>query len=168
MLDQPAPTRRPSRAIDRLLRGFCVVLALVLTPSAAGADENAATAVRAVLAAMENAWNAGDMDGYLDAYASRGSMSLAFGNQSVGSRAELDSLFRQAYPDPERMGRFTIDTFTVDFLRPDIAVAHGRFTHYFPHEIVHGGYSHVLSREDDGRWVIRHERTSRGRTETLE
>lgn len=147
--------------------GFLMMTLLLVLGSATTPAADPSADVRAVLASMEKAWNAGDMAGYLDAYARGDGMSLAFGNQSVGSWQELDTLFRQAYPDPARMGRFTIETYNVSFLRPDVAVAYGRFTHYFPHEIVHGGYSHVFTQNDEGHWQIRHERTSRGETETL-
>lgn len=143
------------------------LLALLAVGRVAGA-ESPEDDVRAVLASMENAWNAGDMNGYLAAYAREGGMSLAFGNQSVSGFEALETLFSGAYPSPTEMGRFTIDTFTVDFLRPDVAVAYGRFTHYFPHETVHGGYSHVFALEGDGSWKIRHERTSRGETQSHE
>jgi hypothetical protein len=71
-------------------------------------------------------------------------------------------LFRSSYPDPVRMGQFSIDRIDVLFIREDAAVAYGNFTHVFPTETIKGGFSHVLSLTEEGRWLIRHERTSRG------
>ncbi|GAB5413549.1 MAG: hypothetical protein Cons2KO_11520 [Congregibacter sp.] len=130
--------------------------------AAASADDEAD--VRAVFEKLESTWNAGNMDGYLSAYAATGPMTLTFGNQQVVGLEALTKLFKASYPDPKRMGRFTIDTLSIDFLDANTAVGYGGFTHYFPKETIHGGFSHVLVREDDG-WVIRHERTSRASVE---
>jgi len=74
----------------------------------------------------------------------------------------LNTMFRSHYPDKARMGTFTIDSLAVTLLGPDAAIAYGNFTHVFIEETIAGGYSHVLQRQDDGRWLIQHERTSRG------
>ncbi|MFN2289481.1 MAG: SgcJ/EcaC family oxidoreductase [Chromatocurvus sp.] len=136
------------------------LLALVqLSPAQA---EDAESEVRAVIAGLQTSWNAADMDGYLAAYNRDDSMSLTYGNTVVQGWDALNALFRKSYPDEERMGKFSIDSIAVTLLGDDAAVAYGNFTHVFPEETIHGGYSHVLARLEDGRWIIQHERTSRG------
>lgn len=138
-----------------------VLLSLVhLSPAWAGDSEGE---VKAVIAGLEATWNAGDMDGYLAAYEQDDSMSLTYGNSVVQGWNALNTLFRTSYPDEARMGKFTIDSIAVTLLGDDAAIAYGNFTHVFAEETVIGGYTHVLKRESDGRWIIQHERTSRGK-----
>lgn len=136
-----------------------LVSLLQLSPAQAS---DAESEVRAVIAGLETSWNAGDMDGYLSAYRRDDSMSLTYGNTVVQGFDALDTLFRSSYPDPVRMGTFSIDSIAVTLLGDDAAIAYGNFTHVFTDETIVGGYSHVLAREEDGDWVIQHERTSRG------
>lgn len=134
-------------------------LFLVGTHARAGGEEDAVTDR---IRALQTTWNRGDMGGYLANYHQDDSLVLTFGNTVVEGWSALDTLFRQSYPDPVRMGRFTIDRLDVQLLGPDAAVAYGNFTHVFPTETIKGGFSHVLTRRTDGTWLIRHERTSRG------
>lgn len=146
-----------------LALGIALTAAMLAAPFSAAKDSDgnrAEALVRAVFARLESTWNAGDMDGYLSNYASDAPMTLTFSNQQVVGLEALSELFKASYPDPKRMGRFTIDTLSVDFLDENTAVGYGGFTHYFPKETIHGGFSHVVVLDEDG-WVIRHERTSR-------
>ena len=132
---------------------------------AAAADEEAdKRAAEAVIRSLQEHWNRGDMDAYLARYEPADTLRLTFGNTIVEGWDALDTLFRASYPDPERMGRFTIDRLETRIVDGDTAIAYGNFTHVFPHETVKGGFSHVLQRNESGEWVIVHERTSRGET----
>ena len=64
------------------------------------------------------------------------------------------------------MGDFTVDSLEVRLLTDDVAVASGAFEHVFAELTVRGSFSHVLKKQDDGRWLIEHEHTSR--TEVIE
>ena len=140
-----------------------VMLCTAALPSL-GASEGRSPqdSVTAVIRALQSHWNRGDMDAYLALYQQDDSLALTFGNTVVEGWAALDSLFRQSYPDHERMGRFTVDRLHVLMLDADTGVAYGNFTHVFPSETIKGGFSHVIVRGEDGLWRIRHERTSRG------
>lgn len=151
---QYAQFRTAASLAGALFLGF-----LQLAPAQAA---DAESEVRAVIAGLQTAWNAGDMDGYLSAYRRDDSMSLTYGNTVVQGWEALNTLFRKSYPDEARMGKFTIDSIAVNLLGDDVALAYGNFTHVFTGETIHGGYSHVLSRGEDGGWLIQHERTSRG------
>ena len=129
------------------------------TPAVAGGPEEEAAAV---VRSLQDHWNRGDMTGYLARYARDEKLRLTFGNTIVEGWEALDALFRTSYPDPVRMGRFTIDQLDTRLLNDDMAIVHGNFTHVFPHETIKGGFTHVLSRNESGDWLIVHERTSRG------
>ncbi len=139
-----------------------VVLASLVQLSPAWAGDSEAE-VKTVIAGLESTWNDADMDGYLAAYRRDASMSLTYGNSVVQGWDALNTLFRTSYPDEARMGKFTIDSIAVTIMGDDAAVAYGNFTHVFTEETIIGGYTHVLTREADGSWIIQHERTSRGK-----
>jgi uncharacterized protein (TIGR02246 family) len=156
-------TRNPVQAswLQALILGCC----LAISAHAAAADEEAdKRAAEAVIRSLQEHWNRGDMDAYLARYEAADTLRLTFGNTIIEGRDALDALFRASYPDPERMGRFTIERLDTRIIDADTAIAHGNFTHVFPHETVRGGFSHVLHRSASGEWVIVHERTSRGET----
>ena len=147
------------------LRSLLMVLSLVAAAARVGAhgeETDPVHAVEDVIWSLQETWNRGDMQGYLALYQQDDSLRLTFGNTIVEGWNALDTLFRKSYPDPLRMGRFSIDELNVQMLGDDTAVAFGNFTHVFPHETIRGGYSHVLTQTQGGEWVIRHERTSRG------
>lgn len=153
-----------SKAIRWTVTALTLVLihglsAFALAHSEAEGPEEPA---RAVIMMLEDTWNSGDMTGYLAQYQQDDSLSLTFGNTVVEGWTALNTLFRKSYPDPKRMGRFSIDRLDVQMLREDAAIAYGNFTHVFPKETIKGGFTHVLSRNTSGKWIIRHERTSRG------
>lgn len=139
-----------------------VLLGLAQGGSAAARDGGTKDAVRDVVMALETTWNSGDMSGYLALYQADESLSITFGNTVIQGWAAADRIFRESYPDPVRMGRFSIDRLEITSVGPDTAFAYGNFTHEFPGEIIKGGFSHVVTRDVAGAWIIRHERTSRG------
>ena len=146
---------------------FSVILVSLVHLSPAWAEDSEAE-VKAVIAGLESTWNNADMDGYLAAYRRDASMSLTYGNSVVQGWDALNTLFRTSYPDEARMGKFSIDSIAVTLMGDDAAVAYGNFTHVFTDETIVGGYTHVLMRDTDGRWIIQHERTSRGKVITAE
>ncbi|MEM1187159.1 MAG: hypothetical protein AAGI72_01460 [Pseudomonadota bacterium] len=153
-------TNEIMRKILALLLGCHLSLAaFAQTQAPDKADRDAA---EAVIHSLQERWNRGDMTGYLARYKQDDSLRLAFGNTIVEGWGALDTLFRATYPDPERMGRFTIDRIETRLVDGDTALAVGNFTHVFPHETIKGGFTHVLQRADARAWVIVHERTSRG------
>ena len=153
------------RAFSYGMRSLLLMLTLTAGASRVGAhgeEADPAHAVEDVIWSLQDRWNRGDMQGYLALYQRDDSLRLTFGNTIVEGWSALDALFRKSYPDPRRMGRFSIDELNVQMLGDDTAVAFGNFTHVFPTETIKGGYSHVLTQTQAGEWVIRHERTSRG------
>jgi len=148
------------RSVQRLLLACLVTLGC----TQAHAQDNPEADVATAILTLEISWNSGDMAAYLAQYQQDDTLSLTFGNTVVKGWEALDTLFRASYPDPIAMGRFTLDHVDVRMLTDETAIAYGNFTHVFPHETVKGGFSHVLTRNDQGQWIIQHERTSRGET----
>lgn len=151
-----------------LYSGMILWVAACLFAAGAIADERAAAAndnVRPILdlvQQMQSHWNAGDIDAYLAAYEPAEATTVLFGNTVLKGWNSLAEAFKAAYPDPFRMGRYRVESTTVRFLTPELAVASGTFRHDFPDLIVNGAYTQVFRRTDEGGWRIVHEHTSRG------
>lgn len=111
--------------------------------------------ILASMASQEQAWNAGDLEGFMEPYWK--SDSLVF----VGSRgatrgweATLEN-YRIGYPDRTAMGQLTFGVESIDFPDPDLALMIGswRLDDRGDLEPLSGWFSLVWQRMD-GRWVI--------------
>ncbi len=130
-------------------------------PAHGGPEEDA---VEAVIRGLQSDWNAADMTAYLDAYGKGDDMRLVYGKTWLAGWDAVNRMFREAWPDERRMGKFTIDAMEVRLLTDEVAVVTGSFEHIFPHETIRGAFTHVLEKTADGSWEIEHEHTSRGET----
>jgi len=139
-----------------------LVNALITTENdLTGSGRDASASVQAVIKTMQEDWNGGDMQAYLDAYWDDDSLALVFGNQVVTGKREMTHMFTTAWPDEERMGDFKTGNVNAVFVTPDLAIVSGTFEHQFTDELIVGAFSQVLKRVDSGEWKIIHEHTSR-------
>jgi ketosteroid isomerase-like protein len=140
---------------------FLLACASTQTPAAparafGAADERA---VRAVLAAQQAAWNAGDIAGFMDGYAR--SDALVFtsgGNIRRGWQETHDKFVARYGAAEETMGRLTFDILGVQPVGADGAVVLGRWSLDGPNAGT-GVFSVVLERQPDG-WKVIHDHTS--------
>ena len=117
----------------------------------------------AVMRAAEFAWNAGDLEGYMECYWRSDELRFAGGGGvNQGWEAVLAS-YQRAYPDRAAMGRLTFSELDVTVLAPDAALVFGRWRldreGVAPAEAPHGLYTLLVRRFDEG-WRIVHDHTS--------
>lgn len=142
---------------------FAALTAATSMPTMADSAEED---VRVVIEALQTDWNGGDMTAYLAAYVQNDDMRMLSSAGIYEGWNTVNSIFREHFPDEPRMGDFTVDSLEVRLLTDDVAVASGAFEHVFAELTVRGSFSHVLKKQEDGRWLIEHEHTSR--TEVIE
>lgn len=114
------------------MRRFVLVLAaslalaatLVAAPTAARADDIAD--IRAELARQTDAWNRGDLDGYLAGYAHAPTTIMVTSTLLRGWDA-IAARYRSTYGDKARMGRVSFSELEVRLLGGDYALAIGRW-----------------------------------------
>ena len=143
--------------------------AAVLIAAAAAAwsppDEVAAPAeagqVRAVLDRQVQAWNRGDLEGFMTGYWR--SPELVFQSGSTvtrGWQATLDR-YRQRYQaEGKEMGRLAFAELDVLVLAPDAAVVRGRWRLVMKDGSQPNGLFTLLVRRLGGEWKIVHDHTS--------
>lgn len=121
------------------------------------ADDDAA--VRAVLAAQMDAWNRGDLEGFLDGYARVPELVFTSGARIRRGWQETNDSFRSRYGEAkETMGRLTFEVLGVQPVGGDGAVVLGRWGLDGPN--AGGGvFSVVLERRSEG-WKVIHDHTS--------
>lgn len=95
--------------------------------SPAAAQDNAKTPVEQTLADQANAWNRGDVEGFMEGYAKI--PTLRFASDATVTRGWQETLdrYKKRYPDRATMGTLTFSDLDTTILAPDAALVFGRW-----------------------------------------
>ena len=116
-------------------------------------------AIRAVLDAQRDAWNRGDIEGYMDGYERSDQTVFVSGdNVTRGWQTVLDR-YKKSYDTREKMGTLTFSDPEITLLGKDAAVVLGRWHLQRAKDEPHGRFTLVLRRTKQG-WKIIHDHTS--------
>lgn len=126
--------------------------------SVPGADAIEAE-VEAVLAFQQEAWNAGDIRGFMVGYARHDSLVFISGDTVRRGWQENLYAYVRSYPDRAAMGTLSFEDVRVRALAPDLALAYGVWRLDRAEDEPHGRFSLVFRRFDEG-WRIIHDHTS--------
>ncbi|MCG3132105.1 MAG: hypothetical protein FLDDKLPJ_02922 [Phycisphaerae bacterium] len=126
--------------------------------SAAPADPGAAGEVARVLRNQEEAWNRGDVEGFMRGYWNSPNLTFSSGGRVTRGWKETLDGFKTRYPDRTAMGRLTFDNLEVTVLGPDAALVLGAWR--LDREKPVGGAFSLVFRKTGGAWVIIHDHTS--------
>ena len=122
-------------------------------------DAKAAAAVRAVLEAQRDAWNRGDIEGYMDGYArSADTVFVSGDNVMRGWQSVLDR-YKKSYNSREKMGTLTFSDLEITLIGKDAAVVLGRWHLQRANDEPHGRFTLLLRKTKQG-WKIVHDHTS--------
>jgi len=145
----------------------CIILAACFaTPLALGGaqteskpDAKAAAAIRAVLDTQRDAWNRGDIEGYMDGY-DRSSHTEFVGGDEItrGWQTVLDR-YKKKYDSREKMGMLTFTDLEITMLSRDAALVLGRWRLKRTSDEPHGTFS-LLFRKTKAGWRIVHDHSS--------
>ena len=126
---------RGSRVVRAVVGGAVILLLCASGLRADGADGE----IRTLLQVQAEAWNRGDIDGFMQAYERSDTLRFASGgNITYGWEATLER-YRRRYPDRAAMGRLAYHLIDVRIVGPDAAVVFGRWE---------------LAREKDHPWGL--------------
>ena len=144
----------------RIVAGAAALAALVVTASAEGPP---ATAVRSVLGAQVEAWNRGDLEGFMAGYWRSPELVFCSGDTVTKGWDETLARYRKRYQSEGReMGQLRFDAVEVVPLGDDAALARGAWRlHMTDGKEPHGLFT-LLLRRLDGAWRIVHDHTSAG------
>ena len=130
-------------------------------PARKSASRNAKTiaAVRAVLDAQRDAWNRGDVDGYMEGYArSKDTVFVSGDNVTRGWQTVLDR-YKKNYNSRAKMGTLTFSDLEITPVGNDAAIVLGRWQLQRATDEPHGRFTLIFRRTRQG-WKIVHDHTS--------
>jgi ketosteroid isomerase-like protein len=144
------------------------VLLLAIIPLALSARETAKTnkherrisrAISVVLNAQRDAWNRGDVAGYMDGYArSEDTVFVSGDSVTRGWQTVLDR-YRQKYDSREKMGTLVYSDLEITPIGNDAAIVLGRWQLKRTSDEPHGRFTLLMRRTKQG-WKIVHDHTS--------
>lgn len=139
------------------------VLTLCLLASMSSAqtpsDSKSIAAIRAVIEAQRDAWNKGDIEGYMDGY-DRSDTTVFVSGDTVthGWQTVLDR-YKKGYDTREKMGQLSFSDLEFTILGKDSAVVVGRWSLKRANDEPHGRFSLIFKRTKQA-WRIIHDHTS--------
>ena len=115
--------------------------------------------ITALLDAQTAAWNRGDLQGFMQAYARTDELRFASGGTvTYGWQPALER-YRQRYPDKAAMGTLAFSDLVVTELAPDAALVFGRWQLTRANDTPHGLFTLTLKKSAAG-WRIIFDHTS--------
>jgi|ERR1043166_7444763 ketosteroid isomerase-like protein len=137
---------------------FCTSVAAIVS-AAPTQSQNATAQIRSVLRAQQDAWNRGDIDGFMNGYAR--SASTVFVSEDTIRRGweTVRARYRRKYSDRAKMGTLAFSDLEIILLSPDAAVVLGRWSLKRANDQPHGRFTLIFKRLPEG-WRIVHDHTS--------
>lgn len=121
--------------------------------------------VRAVIQAQQQAWNRGDVDGFMNGYArasrQSGSDSTTFVSEDSVTRGwqTVRDRYKKKYSDRAKMGTLTFSDIEITPFSADSAIVLGRWKLTRAKDQPHGRFTLIFRRLPEG-WRIVHDHTS--------
>jgi len=144
---------------------YFVALGVIFSAQAASSaqsnksDTTSEAAIRAVLDAQRDAWNRGNIEGYMDGYNRSPNTEFVGGdNISRGWQTVLDR-YKKNYNSREKMGMLTFSDLEITMLSKDAALVLGRWRLQRANDEPHGTFT-LLFRKTKTGWKIVHDHTS--------
>ena len=136
----------------------CMLLAITVF-AAPEQTADAVTEIRSVLQAQQEAWNRGDIDGFMNGYAR--SASTVFVSEDTIRRGweTVRERYRKKYSDRAKMGALTFSEPEITLLSTNAAVVLGRWSLKRANDQPHGRFTLIFRRLPEG-WRIVHDHTS--------
>ena len=123
------------------------------TPFFAQQNNADARAIRKVMQDQQDAWNRGDLEGFMQGYWQSDSLRF-IGSRGLtyGWKATLDN-YKKGYPDRDAMGTLEFDILSIERLSPKSAFVVGKWHLARKAGDLSGHYT-LLWRKIKGKWVI--------------
>ena len=140
-----------------------VAVSLIPTEQAAQtqstSNSRTVAAVRAVLTAQQDAWNRGDIAGYMDGYARSENTVFISGDSITRSWQTVLDRYQSRYDSREKMGTLTFSEIEITPVARDTAIVIGRWQLKRAKDEPHGRFTLIFKRTNKG-WRIVHDHTS--------
>ena len=125
---------------------------LLATPVAASPASDRAS-ILSVVHRMEDAWNRGDFEGYMDGFKKPDVVFVSGGKVQDGWTGTLEHYIRDYGGSPERRGKLHFFNMKIELLAPDAAMLIGQYRLARGPRISEGVNTRLF-RKLKGRWLI--------------
>lgn len=122
-------------------------------------DAGIISAVRAVLDAQRDAWNRGDVAGFMDGYARTADITFISGDSLTRGWQTVHDRYQKNYDSREKMGTLTFSDLETTILSQDAVMVLGRWHLQRANDQPHGRFTLIFRRMKQG-WRIVHDHTS--------
>ncbi len=116
-------------------------------------------AIEAVLEAQRDAWNRGDIEGYMDGYDRSEKTVFVSGDKVNRGWQTVLERYKKTYDTREKMGVLTFSDLEITLLGADSASVVGRWSLKRANDEPHGRFTLIFKRTSKG-WRIVHDHTS--------
>jgi beta-aspartyl-peptidase (threonine type) len=117
-------------------------------------------AVRDVLQQQQQAWNAGDIDRFMEFYWKSDNLTFSSRGKVTRSWQNVLESYKRRYSSRQQMGELVFDALEITPLGADAALVLGNWTVRREPDAIGGNFTLVLRRLE-GKWLIVHDHTSR-------
>ena len=147
-----------------LVRGICCFcLCALLAPTPTGDTEEAKASRKAIYQVLHNqteAWNKGDLKGFMNGYLRSNELTFYSGDKVIkGWDAMLERYQKKYQGEGKEMGRLAFEELTVELLGSDHALVRGRFRLRLTKDSPTGIFTLILRKTPAG-WRIIHDHSS--------
>jgi ketosteroid isomerase-like protein len=143
-----------------LLFASAVTDPIAAAPLAREKDQpTATTQIRAVLRAQQNAWNRGDIDGFMNGYAHSNSTTFVSEDSVRRGWETVRDRYKKKYSDRAKMGVLSFSNVEITPLSANAAVVLGRWHLKRVQDQPHGCFTLIFRKTIEG-WRIVHDHTS--------
>lgn len=141
------------------MKKYFLAIPLLLISILSVAQNNEETAIRKLMSEQVAAWNAGNIDAFMEGYWKSDSLLFIGGKgPTYGWQTTLEG-YKKRYPDTTVMGKLNFNILEVRILSDDDAFVLGQW-HLTRSIGDAGGYYTLLFRKIKGRWYIVADHTS--------
>ena len=119
--------------------------------------------IRAVVHAQQEAWNRGDIDGFMNGYARSKSTIFVSEDTVIRGWQTVRDRYKKKYSDRAKMGTLKFSDLEITPLGTDSAIALGRWKLKRTKDQPHGRFTLIFRKTADG-WRIVHDHTSAAAT----
>ena len=151
--------KTPVRRRVLILLSLFVGLVVQLLSAAGLTEQRPASEINKVLKAQAQAWNRGDIDGYMQGYARAGTTQFVSGDTLTRGWQTVRDRYKAKYDSREKMGRLAFADINVTELATDSAMVVGRWRLQRNNDQPHGRFTLLFRRLPEG-WRIVHDHTS--------
>lgn len=124
-----------------------------------GENENVVEAVRAVLKAQSDAWNRGDIEGFMDGYERSPDTVFISGDRVTRGWQTVLDYYKKSYDSREKMGNLTFSELEITPIGSDTALVLGRWHLKRAADDPKGRFTLLFRRTTQG-WKVVHDHTS--------